>query len=263
MGLGVSNSLSKGGFPQYRTRHSVTLDGSDGQYITAAGHADFQLNAVDFSVSGWIKFTEDASEVNNEDGLCIFSAVDAESSVSGFKILYVDESGDDERIYVYHYHPSGLNASTTIHAGATVDWDHNIWYNIVYTYNATTSIGTLYSNNVVIKAKTGVTTPDNIATSVAVSIAGADADEISAKMCEIGFWKGICLSASQVAGIYNNGRPRNLLGVEREYLKGYWRLNAKDDTGSNNVIDYSGADHHGTTGSDLVSGDFDTTDVPG
>ena len=265
MGLGVSNSLSKGGFPQYRTRNSVTLDGSDGQYITATGHADFQLNAVDFSVSGWIKFTEDASSVNNEDGLCIFSAVDGTDS--GFKILYVDESGDDERIYVYHYHSSQSSASTTIHAGATVDWDHNIWYNIVYTYNATTSIGTLYSNNVVIKAKTGVTTPDNIATSVAASIASANADEVAAKMCEIGFWKGTCLSASQVAGIYNNGRPKNLLSVERDTLKGYWRLNAKDDTGSNNVIDYSGAGHHGTTasstGNDLVSGDFDTTDVPG
>ena len=117
MGLGVSNSLSKGGFPQYRTRTSVTLDGSDGQFITAAGHADFQLNAVDFSVSGWIKFTEDASGGNSEDGVCIFSAVDAESNLNGFVIKYIDESGDDERIYVYHYHGTSSN---TIQAGGTL-----------------------------------------------------------------------------------------------------------------------------------------------
>lgn len=259
MGLGVSNSLSKGGFPQYRTRHSVTLDGSDGQYITAAGHADFQLNGVDFSVSGWVKFTADASSVNNEDGFCIFNAVDTESDVNGFKILYVDESSDDERIYVYHYFGS---SSVSINRGSEVDWDHGEWYNIVYTYDASTTTGKLYNNGILLKTRTDVTTPDNIATSVPVSIGTADAQEVAAKTCEIGFWKGKCLSASQVASIYNNGRPKNLLNLEREYLKGYWRLNAKDDTGSNNVIDYSGAGHHGTAGSDLVSGDFDTTDVP-
>ena len=265
--LGLASTIRKTteGSPQYRTRNSITLDGNDGQYITATGHADFQLNAVDFSVSGWINFTEDASEVNNEDGVCIFSAVDAESNLNGFVIKYIDESNDDERIYVYHYHGT---SSTTIQAGASVDWDHGEWYNITYTYDYSTTTGTLYSNNVVIDTKTSVTTPDNIATSVAVSIAGADTDEIAAKMCEVGFWKGTCLSASQVAGIYNNGRPRNLLSVEKDTLKGYWRLNAKDDVGDNNVIDYSGADHHGTTGTgsdpnnDLVSGDFDTTDVP-
>jgi hypothetical protein len=235
------------GYPQYRTRTSVTLDGNDGQYITAAGHADFQLNAVDFSVSGWVKFTADGTS-------------------SGFKILYVDETGDDERIYVYHYHASGETSSVSINAGSTVDWDHNIWYNIIYTYDASATTGKLYSNGVLIKTRTDVTTPDNIATSVAASIGTANAQEVAAKTCEIGFWKGKCLSYSQIKGIYNNGRPRNLSSLEPEYLKGYWRLNSKDATGSNNVIDYSGAGHHGTTASggsnDLADSDFDTTDVP-
>ena len=43
--------------------------------------------------------------------------------------------------------------------------------------------------------------------------------------------------------------------------RGYWKLNASDDTGSGNVIDSSGNGRNGTT-SGLASGDFDTTDVP-
>ena len=257
------------GYPQYRTRNSATLDGNDGQYITAAGHADFQLNNVNFSVSGWIKFTEDATSSTDKDGVSIFSALDAESSVNGFVIKYEDQSSDNEYLRAQHF----MGGSSKQIAATDNNLADNIWYHFVYTYEILDTesspyegTGRVYIDGSIAKTVVEVKTPDNIATSVAASIASANADEVAAKMCEIGFWKGICLSASQVSGIYNNGRPRNLLGVEREYLKGYWRLNAKDDTGSNNVIDYSGADHHGTTasgsGNDLVSGDFDTTDVP-
>ena len=258
MGLGISNSLSKGGFPQYRTRNSVTLDGNNG-YITVTGHADFSVSGVSFSVSGWTKFTANASLGSSETGITLMDAVDGADPTNGFKIRYLDSSGDNEVLRAYHYH-GGSSSSVT----STTNLVHNTWYHIVYTYNVLTTTGTLYLNGAVdCTPNTSMTTPDAFTVlGNLVEIGTASDGEADVITCEIGFWKGTCLSADQVAGIYNNGRPKNLLSVERDTLKGYWRLNAKDDTGSNNVIDSSGAGHHGTTGSDLVSGDFDTTDVP-
>ena len=132
---------------------------------------------------------------------------------------------------------------------------------ITYTYDYSESIGKLYNNGTLIKTRTSATTPDNIESDRDVFVGMSD-DETDIITCEVGLWKGTCLSAAQVTALYNNGRPRNLLSIERDTLKGYWRFNAKDDTGTNNVIDYSGEANHGTTGSEVASGDFDTTDVP-
>ena len=97
-------------------------------------------------------------------------------------------------------------------------------------------------------------------TSGSLDLGHANSTYGSGTSTELSTWRA-ALTASQVAGLYNNGRPRHGLSCERDTIKGYWRLNADDDTGSNNVIDYSGNGRHGTT-SGLASGDFDTTDVP-
>jgi hypothetical protein len=256
--LGLANTIQKtaGGYPQYRTRNSVTLN-ADNEYIAVAGHADWQVNGEDFSVSGWIKFTADATSVSNEDGVVIFDGTDEDSPVNGFYIKYKDDANDDEKIQVKHFHASSspvLNGSTNI--------AHNTWYNVVYTYKNSTTTGTLYLNGAVDGTDTSFNTPDDVNTDDEIEIATSSSDEADTIVCEVVFWKGITLSAAQVVGIYNNGRPKNGLSCERSYIKGYWKLNADDATGSSNVVDSSGNSHHGTAGSAVADGDFDTTDVP-
>ena len=264
--LGLTNTLKKTaeGYPQYRTRTACSMEGGDGEYITTGGHADFQLNGVDFSISGWIKFTADATSTTNEDGKVILEMEDDDGN--GVYIAYLDESGDDEWFRVYHKWNDGSNSITWSARGN--DIDHGEWYNFTYTYDVSALTGRIYVDGTQAGIRTSMTSPGDFTTAHDILIGNGPSSNDNAliKVCEIGYWKGVCLSASQVTSIYNNGRPRNLLGVEREYLKGYWRLNAKDDTGSNNVIDYSGAGHHGTTATsgtnDLADSDFDTTDVP-
>ena len=259
--LGLASTIQKTyeGYLQYRTRNSVTMNANN-EYIYLAGHSDFRVNATDFSVSGWTKFTADASSGSGETGITLMDALDGSDPKNGFKIRYLDSSGDNETIRVYHYF-----SSSSGNVDSTTNLTHDTWYHIVYTYDYSATTGTIYLNGAVdCTPNTSLTTPDDFTViGNNIEFGTASDEETDVITCEIGFWKGTCLSAAQVAGIYNNGRPRNLLGIERDTLKAYWRLNAKDETGSNNVIDYSGNTHHGTTGSAVADGDFDTTDVPG
>jgi hypothetical protein len=266
--LGLASNITKTaeGYPQYRTRTSCTFAAGDEDRVQVSNHADLQVNGSDFSFSGWVKVTVDATSVDNEDGYAIiqagkFGSADSESGAyqqgRGFYCYYRDNAGDDEK---FTFNIANASSNTTAHEGDNVT--HNTWYHVVGTYDYSETTSRLYVNGSEVSAgpKTNQNEPDQFTDTV--HIGGSSTNYINAKQCEVIFWKGTILSPAQAAGLYNNGRPRHGLSCERDTIKGYWRLNADDDTGSNNVIDYSGNGRHGTT-SGLASGDFDTTDVPG
>ena len=252
--LGLASTIQKTaeGYPQYRTRNSCTFTAGSEELITlGTPGSDFRVDGKDWAVSGWIKFTDDASSVANTDGNILLNAG---SATAGIVINYLDLVGDDEKFTVVTADSGGADAHLD-----TTNLAHDTWYHFVATYDATETTSKVYVNGALSSTKTDLDAP--AAYSGTVDIGSDSGDYISAIECELIFWKEILLSAAQIEGLYNNGRPRNGLSCERDKIIGYWRLNAVDDTGSNNVIDYSGNGHHGTT-SNLSSGDFDTTDVP-
>jgi hypothetical protein len=254
LGLGLNLSKPVEGYPNYRTRNSCTFVAGSSDYIVVANHSSLQVTSNDFSVSGWINPTVDASSGlgGGENGYAIMKA--GKWQDKGFYLFYVDNAGDDE---LFQFHTNTDSANKT--CASTSDIDHDTWYHVAATFDASETQGKIYVNGVLERTTTDQLVPTAFTDSV--HIGGSSTNYISAKQCEILFWKGKTLSDSQITGLYNNGRPRHGLSCERDYIKAYWKLNADDDTGSNNVLDSSGNGRHGTT-SGLASSDFDTTDVP-
>ena len=262
MPLGLCSNISKTseGYPQYRTKTSCTFAAGDSDKVEVANHADLQVNSSDFSFSGWVKFTVDASGVDNEDGYCVMQAGTYGSAGNGngrgFYLFYYDGGGDYERFQFFTNNSSSTSTNVT-----SDELVHDTWYHVVATYDVSSTTGRLYVNGSEVSAgaNTSMIAPEQYTDTV--YIGGSSTNYINAKQSEIVFWKGTVLSQAQITGLYNNGRPRHGLSCERSTIKGYWKLNASDDTGSGNVIDSSGNGRNGTT-SGLASGDFDTTDVP-
>ena len=255
MALGVCNNLCKvaEGYPQYRTRTSCTFTNTNNDYVEVSANSDFDCPTSDFSISGWVKFTADASSTDDTDGYAIIDA--GVFQATGWYLHYNDAAGDDEQI-IFKTNQEGSSDNCTM----TGDLDHDIWYHFVATYDFSATTGKLYLDGALNKTASSQEAP--ITNSTNIYIGGSTTNEIPAIQCEIVYWKGVTLSAGQVAGLYNNGRPRHGLSCERSYIKGYWKLNAADATGSNNVVDSSGTGHHGTCGAAKSDGQFDTTDVP-
>ena len=118
----------------------------------------------------------------------------------------------------------------------------------------------MYINGALDNTETDMVAPGD-SSSTALLLGSSSSDTINSQQCEIIYWKGTVLSASQVAGLYNNGRPRHGLSCERDTIKAWWKLNADDTTGSGNVLDSSTSSHTGTT-TGLGNSDFNTKDVP-
>lgn len=260
--LGLISTIQKTaeGYPQYRTRTSLTTTNASTDYIWVSASSDFNNVSSDFSISGWIKLTEDASSVDNTDGYCLIDVGNA--SNLGWDLRYIDAAGDDEAFSFRTHDASGDGTTSTVCKGDT-DIDHARWYHVVATYDTSATTAKIYFNGALDKTNPSMVNPaDNSSTNCAV---GASQDnEIPAVMCEIVYWQGVTLSAAQVSGLYNGGRPRHGLSCERGYIKGWWKLNGDDEGAakSDGVLDSSGNSHTGTTGSGLVDGDFETADVP-
>tara|TARA_R110000824_G_scaffold374486_1_gene565035 strand:+ start:168 stop:941 length:774 start_codon:yes stop_codon:yes gene_type:complete len=255
--LGLCNSLNKvtEGYPQYRTKTSCTFNPSAAESITVAhsGSSDYDINASDMSISGWIKITQDASSTDNLQGYAFIKA--GTFNTNGWYMFYHDGAGDYQK-FQFYTNQDGANRPLTSDSNIV----HGTWYHLAITYDVSETTGTIYINGEKDNDSDSQTAP--VSFTGDIEMGASDVNEIGAIMSEIVYWKGVVLSASQVAGLYNNGRPRHGLSCERSYIKSWWKLNADDDTGSNNVLDSSGNSRHGTTAAGMASGDFDTTDVP-
>jgi hypothetical protein len=256
--LGIASRLTSSSYPEYRTRTSTEFADTSNNSIEFTNHADFRFKDSDFSFSGWVKFTADATSTTNKDSRVVVDF--GNQTNGGVELYYNDSTGDNEKIYVLMGKEDGEGGSEASNLTSATDIDHGQWYHFAFTYDDSATTGKLYIDGALDTTKTDQgPIEDNTASTFVI---GGAHDAVDALQCEIIVWKGITLSASQILGVYNNGRPRHGLSCERSYIKGYWKLNADDDVGSNNVLDSSGNGHHGTTESNFASGDFDKTDVP-
>ena len=77
---------------------------------------------------------------------------------------------------------------------------------------------------------------------------------------EVAIWNTV-LTANQVLGLYNDGRPRNAKSTVPGNLQFYFRMGEGDATGSGNVVNHGIVDYDLTMHSNMASGDI-TTNVP-
>ena len=240
MSLGLSNTASSKKYYQYRSIKGMNFDGTDDNCYNDANPGVNLFTA--HTLSAWFRTTD----VTADQGIVCYS--DNGSRRCG---LVIDANNGVESIYYGGSGYSGV-ANTSVISNDT-------WYHVATTQSGSDKV--LYLNGVVQTGTYAATTGLTANVTVVGGKANDGSDGMKGDIDEVAIWNAV-LTADEIKGLYNNGRPRHGLSCERDTIKGYWRLNAVDDTGSNNVIDYSGEGHHGTTGGDVASGDFDTTDVP-
>ena len=78
---------------------------------------------------------------------------------------------------------------------------------------------------------------------------------------EVAIWNAV-VTADQIKGLYNNGRPRNAKSTLPGNLQFYFKMGEGDATGSGNVVNHGIVDYDLTMHSNMASGDI-TTNVPG
>jgi len=253
--LGVSSSLQAKNFVKRPVTTSTTFTDSSSDFIAVSNHADLQVATgggvgSDFSVSFWIKLTEDASGTSNKDGY-----IGLKSGVfrgGGFYMWYNDASSDDESIELFT-----STASAQASVSTDTDLDHDVWYHIAATYDVSTTTGKIYVDGVLSATNTSLTAPTQYTGDVHVGSSDAGSKFVSSVTSEVAFWKGTILDSDDIEFLWNN-KPDlvNFIPLPTAY----WLLDETSSTGSDKVIDEIG-NHHGTS-SGLADSDFDTEDNP-
>ena len=229
---------------------SLDFTDSNSDYISVSNHADLQIDGEDFSVSFWIKLTEDATSTSNKDGIIGIKA--GQFRQGGFWFEYVDDAGDDQHISLF----TSTNSAKTELRSTGDAIAYNTWYHVVATYDLSTTTSTLYINGSVSKSSTSHTAPTAYTGTVGIGTYGT---YVSCQVRDVALWKGIPLTGTEVAAMYNAKLSPS--AFHPHLLKGHWKLVSQDKTGADNVFDYSLNGHHGTT-TNLVDADFKTTSSP-
>jgi hypothetical protein len=256
LGIG-SNITSKVGFINSKKATAATFVSGSSDFITLSNHADFQVATgggvgSDFSVSFWIKLTVDASGTSDKDGYVGLKA--GVFRGGGFYMWYNDASGDDESLELFT-----STTSAQVSVSTDTDLDHNVWYHIAATYDVSTTTGKIYVDGVLSATNTSLTAPTQYTGAIDIGSSDAGSKFVSSVTSEVAYWKAYILTDYEVLALAK--KYVNPKVVSPSYLKAYWTLDQLSETGSNNVLDFSGNDHHGTT-SGLADADFDTTDTP-
>ena len=240
MSLGLSNTLSTTRYYQYRSIKGMNFDGTDDNCFNDS-NPGVNLFAS-HTLSAWFRTTD---VTTNQ---CIVTYADNGSRRCG---IGIDASNGVESSYYSGSAYSGV-ANTSVISNDT-------WYHVVATQATSTQV--LYLNGV---AQTG-SYSQVVGLGYNKLVVGAKAsdgeDGMLGDIDEVAIWNKV-LTANQVAGLYNEGRPRNAKSTVPGSLQFYFRMGEGDATGSGNVINHGIVDFDLTMHSNMASGDI-TTDVPG
>ena len=261
MGLGMGGSMT-GNHDKKRAKlpfNTTTFVSGSSDYIVVSNDASLQVTdaggAKDFSVSFWIKLTVDASSTSNKDGYIGLKAGQFRSG--GFYMQYDDASGDDESIALFT-----STASAQASVSSNTDLDHNVWYHIAATYDVSTTTGKIYVDGVLSATNSSLVNPTQYTGDIHIGSSNTSSKFVSSVTSDIAFWKGVVLPAETISLLSSRSiSPPEAgdLSTSGNLLKGWWRLDRLSATGSNNVLDESGNDNHGTS-SGLADSDFQTND---
>ena len=240
MSLGLSNTILTSKYYQYRSIKGMNFDGTDDNCFNDS-NPGVNLFAS-HTLSAWFRTTD---VTTNQ---CIVTYADNGSRRCG---IGIDASNGVESSYYSGSAYSGV-ANTSVISNDT-------WYHVVATQATSTQV--LYLNGV---AQTG-SYSQVVGLGYNKLVVGAKASDGENGMLgdidEVAIWN-VVLTADQVLGLYNSGRPRNAKSTAPDNLQFYFRMGEGDATGSGNVINHGIVDFDLTMHSNMASGDI-TTDVPG
>ena len=240
MSLGLSNTASSKKYYQYRSIKGMNFDGTDDNCYNDANPGVNLFTA--HTLSAWFRTTD----VTADQGIVCYS--DNGSRRCG---LVIDANNGVESIYYGGSGYSGV-ANTSVISNDT-------WYHVATTQSGSDKV--LYLNGVVQTGTYAATTGLTANVTVVGGKANDGSDGMKGDIDEVAIWNAV-LTADQIKGLYNNGRPRNAKSTLPGNLQFYFRMGEGDATGSGNVVNHGIVDYDLTMHSNMASGDI-TTNVPG
>ena len=240
MSLGISNTLSSSSYYQYRSIKGMNFDGTDDNCYNDANPGVNLFTA--HTLSAWFRTTD----VTADQGIVCYS--DNGSRRCG---LVIDANNGVESIYYGGSGYSGV-ANTSVISNDT-------WYHVATTQSGSDKV--LYLNGVVQTGTYAATTGLTANVTVVGGKANDGSDGMKGDIDEVAIWNAV-LTADQIKGLYNNGRPRNAKSTLPGNLQFYFKMGEGDATGSGNVVNHGIVDYDLTMHSNMASGDI-TTNVPG
>ena len=240
MSLGLSNTASSKKYYQYRSIKGMNFDGTDDNCYNDANPGVNLFTA--HTLSAWFRTTD----VTADQGIVCYS--DNGSRRCG---LVIDANNGVESIYYGGSGYSGV-ANTSVISNDT-------WYHVATTQSGSDKV--LYLNGVVQTGDYAATGGLTANVTVVGGKANDGSDGMKGDIDEVAIWNAV-LTADQIKGLYNDGRPRNAKSTLPGNLQFYFRMGEGDATGSGNVVNHGIVDFDLTMHSNMASGDI-TTDVPG
>ena len=240
MSLGLSNTASSKKYYQYRSIKGMNFDGTDDNCYNDSNPGVNLFTA--HTLSAWFRTTD----VTADQGIVCYS--DNGSRRCG---LVIDANNGVESIYYGGSGYSGV-ANTSVISNDT-------WYHVATTQSGSDKV--LYLNGVVQTGTYAATTGLTANVTVVGGKANDGSDGMKGDIDEVAIWNAV-LTADQIKGLYNNGRPRNAKSTLPGNLQFYFRMGEGDATGSGNVVNHGIVDYDLTMHSNMASGDI-TTNVPG
>ena len=240
MSLGLSNTASTKKYYQYRSIKGMNFDGTDDNCYNDANPGVNLFTA--HTLSAWFRTTD----VTADQGIVCYS--DNGSRRCG---LVIDANNGVESIYYAGSGYSGVSNTSVI--------SNDTWYHVATTQSGSDKV--LYLNGVVQTGTYAATGGLTANVTVVGGKANDGSDGMKGDIDEVAIWNAV-LTADQIKGLYNDGRPRNAKSTLPGNLQFYFRMGEGDATGSGNVVNHGIVDYDLTMHSNMASCDI-TTNVPG
>ena len=240
MPLGLFNNISGSNYYQYRSIKGMNFDGTDDNCYNDSNPGVNLFTA--HTLSAWFRTTDLTANQ------CIITYSDNSNRRCG---IGIDANNGVESSYYSGSGYSGVANTSEISA--------DTWYHVVATQSGSDKV--LYLNGV---AQSGSYSQVIGLGSQKLVVGAKDSsggDGMKGDIDEVAIWNAV-LTADQIKGLYNDGRPRNAKSTLPGNLQFYFRMGEGDATGSGNVVNHGIVDFDLTMHSNMASGDI-TTNVPG
>ena len=229
-----SRRITTLGGEKLQDQFSVVLDGTD-DYVACGSGTTLDVGASAFSVSAWFYPTGNTGDTIVSKGNSLTLGAGWAVSITENEAIYFD-IGDSSNRDITKTANSVITLST---------WNHVV----AVRPSGTTEGRAIYVNGVDITHSNEEDVNDCADGSLNFEIGNSEEGrEFTSHISDVAFYKGIALSASQVATIYNGREPYNHAeGVASSYLNGWWRMGDGTESGSGSTIyDMSGTGNNGT-----------------
>ena len=226
-------------------QYSMYFDATNDNRVNCGTDSSLDVGTSSFSVSAWFK-AEDSG--GSKDFWPVVSKGDSLSGGDGWALSLVNTDSISKAIYL-DIATSGGGGTRQSGISAENAWEFGKWYHCVVVMDQPNDSIIQYLNGVHIETDGSKDLADITDNAEEFYIGNCDdSRDYEGYISDVAFYKGVVLSASQVATIYNGREPYNHKeGVASAYLKGWWRMGDGKEGGSGSTVyDMSGNGNDGT-----------------